>query len=128
MNKVGHTIAVFAVVLPAIGRFEHEHRAIARHAAQLVFRKCDLLRVVHDVDQIEVFPIVEIVALSPLQQKDIASRHRKLISLEHVHRATVRHNHQLAKGVAMLNFGQIVRMGWRMLRIRANTPYGQRKA
>jgi hypothetical protein len=45
-------------VLLTVGGLENEHGAIARHAAQLILRQRKLRRIVHDIGQFQILPVM----------------------------------------------------------------------
>jgi hypothetical protein len=92
-------------VLAAIVWFKHEHGAVARHAAQFIFWKTDLIGIIHDVDQLKVGSLVEIVPLAPLKEKDVAGSNGKVGSLQPVHRTAVCYDNEFGKIMTVFNLG-----------------------
>ena len=92
-------------VLAAIVGFKHKHGAVARHAAQFIFRKTDLIGIIHDVDQLKVGSLVEIVPLAPLKEKDVAGSNGKVGSFQPVHRTAVGYDNEFGKIMTVFNLG-----------------------
>lgn len=98
-------------MLLSVARFKQEHRAVAGNLSELLQRKLKIALVVEDIDELQLFALMVVVALSALDNKDIAGTDGIVLPFQVVQGASAGNNGQFSKIVAVLQSGQIVGVG-----------------